>query len=103
MSVKVRLVVSDQNSTELEALRRSFNSLLLILQNIAAEEAAATTTAVQSALALSTALSTGSDTDAAPHVGTGRLVYGIRPTPTQPLHAKVVAPDLKVMTTADKF
>jgi len=103
MAAKVRLVVSDQNSAELEALRRSYNSFLIVLQNIAAEEAAATTTSVQSAAALSAALSTGIDSSSAPHVGTGRLVYGVRPTPTQPLHRAEEVVKLETMTAADKF
>lgn len=106
MTAKVRLVVSDQNSAELEALRRSYNSFLIVLQNIAAEEAASTTTSVQSAAALSAALSTGLDSSSAPHVGTNRLVYGVRPTPTQPLHRSDKASavvKLETMTAADKF
>lgn len=106
MAAKVRLVKGDQNSAELEALRRSFNSLLLILQNIAAEQAAATTTAVQAAQALSDAIANGIDNTNAPHTGTGRLLYGIKPTPTHPLHATdktVQAAGLKTMNVADKF
>ena len=103
MAAKVRLVVGDQNSAELQALMRSWNSFLLVLQNIAAEEAAGTTTAVQSALALSTALSTGIDISAAPHVGTGRMVYGIRPTPTHPQRRAEEINRLETMTTADQF
>lgn len=103
MAAKVRLVVSDQNSAELEALRRSYNSFLIVLQNIAFEQAAATTTATQAAQALSDALSTGVDSNNAPHVGTSRLVFGVRPTPNQPLHKAEKVTDLKPMLAADKY
>lgn len=103
MACKARLVVGDQNSAELDALRRSFNSLLIVLQNIAAEEAAATTTAVQAAAALSNALSTGLDSSSAPHVGTGRLVYGVHPTPTHPARAVEDVTKLEAMDAASKF
>jgi len=103
MAAKVRLVIGDQNSLELDALRRSYNSLLIVLQNIAAEQAAATTTATQAAAALSTALSTGLDSSNAPHVGTGRLVYGVRPTPTHPARRAEEVTQLDTMTAADKY
>lgn len=103
MAAKVRLVVGDQNSAELQALYRSWNSFLLILQNIAAEEAAGTTTALQSAAALSNALSTGKDTDTTGHTGTQRLVYGIRATPTHPQRGAEEVNKLQTMTTADPF
>lgn len=103
MAAKVRLVVGDQNSLELQALERSFNSLLLILQNIAAEEAAATTSAVEAAAALSNALSTGKDTDTTNHTGTQRLVYGIRPTPTHPQRRAEVVTELQTMQSSDTF
>lgn len=81
---RARKVVSDQNSQEFDELRRQFNNLLLILQQNAAEEAAATTTAVQAAAALEDALVAGVDVDNSPHVGTGREINGVRPTPTHP-------------------
>ena len=84
---KARLVVSDQNSAELEAMRRSYNSLLLVLENIASEVDATTLTAAQGFTALLSALSTGVDSSTTnSHVPTGRMVVGIRPTPTHPLH-----------------
>ncbi len=103
MAAKVRLVVGDQNSAELQALMRSWNSFLVILQNIAAEEAAATTTAVEAAQALADALENGIDESNAPHVGTGRLVYGIRPTPTHPQRRAEVVTDLQTMSASDTF
>lgn len=103
MAAKVRVIVGDQNSAELQALYRSFNSLILVLQNVAAEEAAATTTAVQAAAALSNALSTGLDSDIGPHVGTQRLVYGIKASPNHPQRRAEEVTKLEPMTSADKF
>lgn len=103
MAAKVRSVVGDQNSAEIQALTRSFNSLLLVLQNAFALEAAATTTSVQAAAGLSNALSTGVDTTVGPHVGTGRLVYGIRTTPTHPQRGVEEVTRLEVMSVSDKF
>lgn len=103
MAAKVRLIVGDQNSAELQALYRSWNSFLLILQNIAAEEAAGTTSAVESAAALSNALSTGKDSDTVNHTGTQRLVYGIRATPTHPQRSAEDLNKLQTMISADPF
>lgn len=103
MAAKARVVIGDQNSAEFDALRRSFNSLLVILQNIAAEQAAATTTAVQAAAALSSALSTGLDSSSAPHVGTGRMVYGVQPSPLAPARAAEEQAKLVDMTASSKF
>lgn len=103
MAAKARIVIGDQNSAELDALKRSFNSLLVVLQNIAAEEAAATTTAVQAAAALSAALSTGLDSSSAPHVGTGRMVVGVKSSPTIPMRAEETVTRLVDMTAADKY
>lgn len=103
MAAKVRLVVGDQNSAELQAMYRAWNSFLIILQNIAAEEAAATTTAVEAAQALADAIENGVDEDVGPHVGTGRLVYGIRPTPTHPQRRAEVVTDLQTMSASDSF
>lgn len=81
---RARKVVSDQNSQEFDELRRQFNNLLAILQQNASEEAAATTTPLQAATALADALTAGVDVDNSPHVGTGRELNGVRPTPTHP-------------------
>jgi len=81
---RARKVVSDMNSQEFDELRRQFNNLVAILERFAAEEAATTTTAVQAAAGLAAALTTGVDSDVSPHVGTGREINGVRPTPTHP-------------------
>lgn len=103
MAAKVRVIVGDQNSAELQALYRSWNSFLLILENIASEEAAGTTTALQSAAALANALSTGKDTNTTNHTGTQRMVYGIRATPTHPQRSAEDMNKLQPMTIADSF
>lgn len=100
MSVKARKVVGDQNSAEFDELRRNFNALLLILQNIAAEHSAGTTTSTQAMTALSTALSTGTDSTSAPHTGTLLTINGVVPTPRHPDRPRVEAQEL---TTADKL
>ena len=103
MAAKVRLIVGDTNSAELQALYRSYNSLLLILQNAFALEAAATTTSIQTAAGLSNALASGKDTDVAPYVGTQRVVYGIRPTPTHPQRRAEDVTKLETMNVSDTF
>jgi hypothetical protein len=86
---KARVVIADSGSVEVDALRRSFNSLLVVLERVAGEEAAATTTAVQAAAALQAAIRDGIDASAAPHVGTGRMVAGVFPQPLKPNSAGV--------------
>lgn len=81
---KARIVVGDQNSAELDALKRSYNSLLVVLENIAQEASTAVTTPVQAFTAMFVALDTGRDSSAAPHVGTQRMVFGIRSQPNVP-------------------
>jgi hypothetical protein len=100
---KARIVVGDQNSAEFDALKRSFNSLLIVLENIAIEEAASTTTAVQAAQALADALTTGVDVSNSPHVGTGRMVVGIKSSPSIPSRRAEEANKLVSMVAADKF
>jgi hypothetical protein len=79
---RARKVISDQSSQEFDELRRQFNNLLLVLQRNARDEADATTTAVQAAEALATAIEDGVDVD------TGRELNGVRPTPTHPRRAR---------------
>jgi hypothetical protein len=81
---RARKVVSDQNSQEFDELRRQFNNLLLILERFAREEAATTTSSVEAAEGLASALEAGVDGSVSPHVGTGREVNGVHPTPTHP-------------------
>ena len=98
---RARKVVADQSSAEFSELQRQFNNLLLILERIATEEAAATTTSVQAAQALADALTNGTDLDVAPHVGTGRELNGVRGTPTHPRRARNL--QTEVMSTASDY
>lgn len=102
---KARLVVGDQNSAELDALRRSFNSMIVVLENISAEVTAGTLTAEQGFEALGAALRNGVDGSGtpAPHVGTGRMVAGVRVSPQHPPRKAEVLSELVPMTAADKF
>ena len=84
---RARKVVSDQSSQEFDELRRQFNNLLLVLEN-ACTEVAGATTADQAFAAIAQALTNGSDTDATNHVGTGRELNGVRPTPTHPRRSR---------------
>lgn len=88
MAIRVRRVVSDNSSAEVDELRRQFNNLLLILETVCTEHAGAMTDD-QAFAALAQALSTGIDSDSTNHVGTGREINGVRPTPTHPRRARV--------------
>lgn len=102
---KARVVIADQNSAEVDALRRSFNSLIVVLENISAEVVATTLTPIQGFEALGAALDTGRDASGtpAPHVGTGRLVTGIKVTPAYPPRKAESASELVEMVAADKY
>lgn len=102
---KARVVISDQNSAEFDELRRSYNSLLLILENICAEVTATTLTAAQGFEALDAALSTGVDSSGtpSPHVGTGRQLVGLKGSPVRPLRKAEDATKLVEMAAADKY
>lgn len=92
MAIRVRRVVSDNSSQEVDELRRQFNNLLLVVENMCALVAAGTVTTAELGLeALGLAISTGTDTTASVtnHVGTGRELNGVRPTPTHPRRARV--------------
>lgn len=104
---KARLVVADQNSAELDQIRRGLNSLMVVLENLASEVDAGNITADEAFTALYTTMSTGSDGTIASidggantYTGTGREVAGTRPTP---LHPKQVRGTLRDMGTSDDF
>lgn len=91
MAIRVRRVVSDSSSQEVDELRRQFNNLLLILENVCAEVVATTLTAEEGLEALGAALIAGSDASGTPaaHVGTSRELNGVRPAPAHPRRARV--------------
>ena len=84
---RVRLVVGDQSSAEVDQLRRTVNALLLVLENLAG-----TTFTDHADLqeALANTLSTGVDSDfttttsADSYVGTNVEVVGLRPMNRHP-------------------
>lgn len=81
---KVRTVTGDQNSEELDQLRRGVHALFAILEQIASEVDATTLTAEQGFTALFDALLSGVDSSAGSHVGTGLALEGVLPTPKHP-------------------
>ena len=96
---KVQKVIGDQNSQEFDELRRSFNTLLAVLENLGANLVSATP--VESGGALQDALVSGVDDN--PNtisnvVVTGLPIHGIDSTPKHPRRAivgKIVDLDLK--------
>lgn len=104
-SVKAKVVIGDQASAEYDALKRSYNSLLLVLKNISDEVVATTLTPIQGFQAISNALATGVDGSGtpAPHVGTGRMVTGIKSTPSIPIRRAEETSTLVDMSDADKY
>lgn len=102
---KARVVVGDQNSAEFDALKRSYNSLLLILEQVAAEVDAATLTPAEGFSALLAALVAGVDVSGTPaaHVGTGRFLVGVKSTPPIPPRSAETVSTLVTMTDSDRF
>lgn len=99
----VRLVVGDQSSAEVDQLRRTTNSLLLILENLAGTTFTALADMQE---ALANTLSTGVDSDfttatnSDAYVGTGLELVGLRPMNRHPARAGSVG-QLKAAETDD--
>lgn len=102
---KARRVVGDQNSAELDALKRSYNSLLIMLERVCEEVVATTLTPAEGFEAILNALNSGLDSSGVPaaHVGTGRLVVGVASTPQIPPRSAESASDLIEMIPSDKY
>ncbi len=88
---KAKQVVSDMSSAEFDLLRRQFNNLLVVLENVAASVHAGTITADEAFTALNSALSTGADSDienidsgSNDYVGSRKELLGVKPGPTHP-------------------
>lgn len=88
---RARLVVADTNSAEMDSLRRQFNNLLLVLENVCAEVDAGNITADEAFTALVAALNNGTDVDIAlidgganNYAGSNRELLGVKPTPLHP-------------------
>lgn len=107
-TVKATVVIGDQASAEFDALKRSYNSLLLALKGISDEVVATTLTPIQGFQAISNMLATGVDGSGtpAPHVGTNRRVTGVKSSPAIPLRASEKANSvikLVDMVDSDKY
>ena len=99
---RARLVVSDTSSEEVDQLRRTVNTLLLMIESAEAS-IAATATAEEVLGAWADAVRTGFDNnpDSVDHVvPTNREIVGIKPTPKHPQRPKGA---LRDMESADKF
>ena len=103
---KARLVVGDQNSAELDVFKRSYNSLLLVLENVAAEVDATTITAAEAFTVLAYVLGGGMDdsgSGVAAHVPTNRFVVGVKSTPPVPPRAAESKGSLVEMSDSDSY
>lgn len=103
---KAKTVVGDLGSAEVQALVRSYNSLLIVLQNIVAEKIATHMTVDQAFVALNHVLSTGVDnatSGVGTYVPTGRMVYGVKSSPVHPGRSAETPATLVDMGKADKF
>ena len=85
---KARKVVADQNSEELDQLRRTVHTILLLLENAGNLGGAATTTPAETFQAIADAISSGVDVDNGNYIGTGLVVEGVDPTPKHPRRPK---------------
>lgn len=88
---KARRVIADQSSEEFDQLRRSVNTILVVLQNVAAEVDAGNITADEAFTALYSTLSTGLDSTIAnidsganTYTGLGVTIEGLIPSPKHP-------------------
>lgn len=83
---KARNVVGDQNSEELDVLRRCVHTMLIMLENLGTDlEAAADFTDVNNiGIGLNAAISTGLDSAATDYTGSGLEIAGVNPTPKHP-------------------
>jgi hypothetical protein len=95
--MRVRLIVGDQQSAEFEQLRRSYNNLLRVLENIASQVGGNIPADSQSAFdVLNGVISTGDDASGSggvgAYVGTDNEILGLRPTPTPVRKAQANAP-----------
>lgn len=98
---RARLVVADMNSAEMDSLRRQFNNLLLVIENVSSEVDAGNITADEAFTALVTVLNSGVDGDIAAidggannYAGTNREILGVKPTPLHPKQVRGVTRDM---------
>jgi len=88
---KGRRVVADQNSEELDSLRRLVHTMLLMLRNLGNElDGCANAAAINDVGAgLAAGIDAGLDADATGYVGTGLVVEGVIPSPKHPRRPSV--------------
>lgn len=102
--MRVRRLVADQSSAEVDQLRRSLNALLLVLENLAGTSFTALAD-LQEALANTLAGGLDADfttaTNADSYVGTGVELVGLRPTPKHPSRAGMAKGEHLVAGEAD--
>ncbi len=83
---KARKVVGDQNSEELDVLRRCVHTMLIMLENLGTDLAAATLIGDVNDVGtgLQAAISSGLDSAATSYTGSGLEIAGVNPTPKHP-------------------
>ena len=88
---KGRRVVADQNSEELDQLRRLCHTMLIMLENLGTDlEAAADVDAINDVgTGLQAAVSTGVDSAATNYTGSELAVEGVIPSPKHPRRPNV--------------
>lgn len=88
---KARKVVGDQNSEELDQLRRCVHTLMIMLENLGTDLANATadSSVTNIGVGLAAALSTGVDSAATGYTGSGLNIEGVDPTPKAPRRPSV--------------
>ncbi len=99
---RARLVISDVSSEEVDQLRRTVNTLILMLETAEASiTAGASAAEVLGAWADGVRTGTDDNPDSVSNVvSTGREIVGLKPTPT---HPRRVLQQLRSMSVSDDF
>ncbi len=100
--MQARKIIGDQNSAEFDALRRSHNNLLRILEGVQASLTAGAT-AEACLAAIAQAVITGVDSNPTAEtnvVATGCALEGLKPTP---MHPRRVQGGLETSTKSDTY
>lgn len=88
---KARRVVGDQNSEEMDQVRRLLHTLLIMLENLGTdlENAAAVSNINNIGTGLAAAINTGVDSAATDYTGSELVVEGVIPSPKHPRRPNV--------------
>ena len=83
---KARKVVGDQNSQEIDVMRRALHTLMIMLENFGTDlsNATADITVTNLGAGLAAALSSGVDSSATNYTGSELPIEGVDPTPKHP-------------------